>query len=226
MPKKTAAQLQREIDAALAQPSEPSGSGASFRRAGTKVSIEPSPSGRGKGLMHKTRKYGVLMEDARVGPGAGWDVYDVRLPDGTETSAYGFDLRLAPSAIFREAIDKRKREAVKTKRSSSSGAGSKRLHATMKSDAEEDINVLSIDAWSDGEGGWTWNQWFKVGKISRSKLASLKTNAQILKYMRDEGYLKDASKGRVTVDDDQYNYVIVDKRNREPLFAIAYGEGQ
>lgn len=91
---------------------------------------------------------------------------------------------------------------------------------------EDAVDILSIDAWSDGEGGWTWNQWFKVGKISRSQLAALKTNAQLMKYMRDEGYLKDASKGRVTIDDDQHNYVIVDKRSREPLFAIAYGEGQ
>ena len=25
------------------------------------------------------------------------------------------------------------------------------------------INVLSIDAWADGEDGWHWNNWHKVG---------------------------------------------------------------
>ena len=120
--KKTPAQLQRDIDEVLARSGndDDGGSGVQFGSAGTKVSIEPTPSARrrgGKGLIHKTRKYGVLMEDARIGPGGGWDVYDVRLPDGSETSAYGFDLRLAPSAIFREAIKKRKRShaAKKTK---------------------------------------------------------------------------------------------------------------
>jgi hypothetical protein len=112
--KKTPAQLQRDIDEVLARSGndDDGGSGVQFGSAGTKVSIEPTPSARrrgGKGLIHKTRKYGVLMEDARIGPGGGWDVYDVRLPDGSETSAYGFDLRLAPSAIFREAVKKRKR---------------------------------------------------------------------------------------------------------------------
>ena len=92
----------------------------------------------------------------------------------------------------------------------------KRSHSTMKTDSDEEtVNILSIDAWREPEGGWTWNQWYKVGKISRSELAKLKTNAQILKYMRDEGYLKDTSKGRVTVDDDQYNYVIVDNRRTD-----------
>lgn len=109
MPKKSAAQLQREIDEALTQSPARGGSRTTFRRAGTKVSIEPSPSGRRAGLIHKGRKYGVLMEDARIGPAAGWDVYDVRLPDGSETSAYGFDLRLAPSTIARDAAKGGKR---------------------------------------------------------------------------------------------------------------------
>lgn len=118
MPKKPAAQLQREIEEVLAKPSERPG--VTFRRAGTKVSIEPSPSGRRVGLIHKTRKYGVLMEDARIGPSAGWDVYDVRLPDGSETSAYGFDLRLAPSTIARDAAKGGKRSHATKKTPSSS----------------------------------------------------------------------------------------------------------
>jgi hypothetical protein len=69
---------------------------AVFRRRGAPVEILPSPmyrAARGRGIIHKTRKRGVLMEDARIGPEAGWDVYDVVLDDGEMTSAYGFDLR-------------------------------------------------------------------------------------------------------------------------------------
>ena len=27
------------------------------------------------------------------------------------------------------------------------------------------VNVLSIDAWADGEDGWAWNNWHKVGTV-------------------------------------------------------------
>lgn len=33
-----------------------------------------------------------LLEDARIGADGGWDVYDVRLDNGTETFAHGFEL--------------------------------------------------------------------------------------------------------------------------------------
>lgn len=73
------------------------GLGDSFEVAGTRVVIRATPPyRRGKpGIVHLAEKHGTLIEDARIGPTAGWDVYDVRLDDGTETSAYGFDLALA-----------------------------------------------------------------------------------------------------------------------------------
>jgi len=64
-------------------------------RAGTLVSIRPTPKHRrerGTGLIHLEPKEGVLLEDARIGPEAGWDVYDVQLANGKTTSAYGFDM--------------------------------------------------------------------------------------------------------------------------------------
>jgi hypothetical protein len=73
-----------------------SSSTTSFKRAGARVCIQPTPAFRRQakqGIIHKTRKCGVLMEDGRIGPGAGWDVYDIRLANGRETSAYGFDIR-------------------------------------------------------------------------------------------------------------------------------------
>jgi len=80
--------------------------------------------------------------------------------------------------------------------------------------------VLSIDAWRDGDHGWFWNQWFSAGKFN---LEEGETNRSILRKMRDGGWLADASKGKVAVEDDQYNLVIVAKGTREPLFAIEYG---
>lgn len=87
------------------------------------------------------------------------------------------------------------------------------------------VSILSVDAWRY-DGGWTWNQWWKVGEIDLATLEGLDTNRKILAYMRREGYLSAESAGRVTVDDDQYNLVICERGNLMPVFAIAYGEAQ
>jgi hypothetical protein len=81
------------------------------------------------------------------------------------------------------------------------------------------MNVLSIEAWRTHEGGWTWNSWHKVGEVESVP----DTNRGVIKLLRDEGYLSEKSKGRVTVEDDGYNKVVVDRNTREPLFAIEYG---
>ena len=81
--------------------------------------------------------------------------------------------------------------------------------------------LLSIDAWRDPDGGWTWNQWFNVQ--DPVNLPDNVTTRQLLKLCRDElGILSDWSKGRVLVDDDGTNLVICDRGTREPLFAFEY----
>lgn len=84
------------------------------------------------------------------------------------------------------------------------------------------MKILSIDAWKTPEG-WTWNNWCKVGEIEKAEFEKLDTTRKVLSYMREWGYLSDWSKGRVAVQGDQYNVVIVDKNTHEPLFAIEYG---
>lgn len=83
------------------------------------------------------------------------------------------------------------------------------------------LRILSIDAWADGEGGWQWNQWYNVGEISGECLTW--SNRKLLRYFRDEGYIKFDTNGKVTIEDDQYNLVVMERSNRRPLFAIEYG---
>jgi hypothetical protein len=78
--------------------------------------------------------------------------------------------------------------------------------------------VLSIDAWRYGDG-WTWNDWRKMGEVTFIPT----TKRKILKMLREEGFLSDASKGTVSVEDDQYNVVVFDRATGEPLIAIEYG---
>lgn len=82
------------------------------------------------------------------------------------------------------------------------------------------FKILSIDAWRYAEG-WNWNNWFAVGNCTETVLHM--PARKLLKWFREEGYLSASSTGKCAIDDDGYNVVIVDRRTREPLFAIEYG---
>jgi hypothetical protein len=82
------------------------------------------------------------------------------------------------------------------------------------------FKILSIDAWAGSEPrSWEWNNWHTVGSWNSIP----DNNRAILKKMREDGFLNDKSKGRVAIEDDQYNIVIVDRSNNMPLYAIEYG---
>jgi hypothetical protein len=83
------------------------------------------------------------------------------------------------------------------------------------------VSILSIDAWRSPEG-WTWNNWFCVGETNVSLCD--KSHRAILTHLRSEGLLSQGSAGKVTIEDDGYNLVVLARGTREPLFAIAYGE--
>ena len=82
------------------------------------------------------------------------------------------------------------------------------------------MKVLSIDAWRD-ESSWQWNNWYTVGEFPTEYIN--KSNRFILKWMRDNDFLAESSKGKVTIEDDGYNITIIDRKNYRPLFAIEYG---
>jgi len=86
------------------------------------------------------------------------------------------------------------------------------------------VSVLSIDAWADGEDGWNWNMWTKVGSVDVTMCD--KPEAEILAFMVAEGYCTEKALTGCYVEDDQYNMVVCDKETHEPLFALAYGEAQ
>ena len=84
------------------------------------------------------------------------------------------------------------------------------------------MNILSIEAWREPEGGWTWNNWHIVG-TAPDDWAHLPARA-LLRKLRDEGYTLPA--GSVYIEDDGYNRVVNLRATGEPLLALAYGEAQ
>ena len=82
--------------------------------------------------------------------------------------------------------------------------------------------LVSIDAWRDCDGGWTWNNSFTVE--DGVYLGNDITARRLLKFMRQSGWLTSASKGRVSIDwhgemmDPMIE--ILDKSTGEPLLAF------
>jgi hypothetical protein len=86
------------------------------------------------------------------------------------------------------------------------------------------MKILSIDAWAGYEPKtWDWNNWFKVGEISKEEFETLKTEKDYRFWFRNNGYTNTANKKKVTIDDDQYNIVVCNAKTLRPLFAIEYG---
>lgn len=82
--------------------------------------------------------------------------------------------------------------------------------------------IVSIDAWREPEGGWSWNQSYTLR--DNVEFNNAITARQFFKWMREEGFLSDWSKGRVRLQDDWPILEIQDKNNGRPLFAFEADE--
>jgi len=85
------------------------------------------------------------------------------------------------------------------------------------------MKILSVDAWAEPEGGWTWNNWFDIGSISKEEFETLKTDKEFRLWFKRNGYTTTANKRKVSIDDDQYNVCLCDAKDGRPLYAIEYG---
>lgn len=98
---------------------------------------------------------------------------------------------------------------------------------TIEAAAQTEVyRILSIDAWREPEGGWTWNAWYHVADIPMHQQAMLDRPRELLQWLREVGLLQDGSKGRVSIDDDGCNIVIRARSTGEPLYAIEYGAAE
>jgi hypothetical protein len=88
----------------------------------------------------------------------------------------------------------------------------------MKIELENMFTLLSIEAWADKEQGWQWNNWFRIEE--NIFIENETSNRKLLSFFRQNGWLGNNSKGKVTVENDGYNIVILDRKTREPLYAL------
>jgi hypothetical protein len=67
--------------------------------------------------------------------------------------------------------------------------------------------VISLDVWGNEISGFEKNDFFSVGKIEVEEQDNFKD--ALVQTLIDEGFLKDAAKGRVVVDTEIYNYIMI-----------------
>ena len=80
--------------------------------------------------------------------------------------------------------------------------------------------VISIDAWRDEMGGWTWNDAHYTGIDFPEELLEA-SNRKILAWMRDHGPLSEASKGKIAiVEYGERDLEFQIRTTGEPIFAI------
>lgn len=85
---------------------------------------------------------------------------------------------------------------------------------------ETKARVLSIDAWRN-EGGWEWNAAYTAGEYAKEDIPQ--TNRKLLKWLRDEGFLTEFSKGKVRVEQPYDSCTEIQlKSTGQPLFAIEW----
>lgn len=83
-------------------------------------------------------------------------------------------------------------------------------------------DICSIDVIKDETGGWMWNDRYYVGDTTNEVLTDdiLNNSRKVLKWLRDNDYLGDDSKGKVKVVKEDNIVEIQIKSNGKPFLAI------
>lgn len=82
--------------------------------------------------------------------------------------------------------------------------------------------LRSIDAWREPEGGWAWNDSFRLEEGIVFQADQL-TPRKLLRHLRTWGYLKLESKGKARVVDDQDELIEIQaKGTGQPVLALLF----
>lgn len=75
--------------------------------------------------------------------------------------------------------------------------------------------IRQIDAWSDGEGGWTWNDSSHLGEFTVTEGCGNDKRA----FLRALKNFVTLPRGKFKVDYDGSIYEVVKRKTGEPIFA-------
>lgn len=83
-------------------------------------------------------------------------------------------------------------------------------------DTKETFEVVSIDAWREPMGGWTWDDQYTTGV----EFEVDPTPRKLFRELREWGLLTEASIGNVQMEDCETFIEVQNRRTGEPLFAL------
>ena len=94
----------------------------------------------------------------------------------------------------------------------------------MNDESYYKTKLLNVDAWHDGDG-WTWNNWHTIEDGIYLHETVMQSARKLLRFCRENlRILSNESKGKLSIEDDGYNVVVLVRGTNEPLFAFCYGE--
>lgn len=97
---------------------------------------------------------------------------------------------------------------------------------TLENTPHLEFNVLSIDAWAGcEENQWEWNTWHKVDEYHELENGQLNEKNALKFFFLSLGYRGPFYKfsALYSIEDDQYNLVLIENKTMRPLYAIEYG---
>lgn len=88
------------------------------------------------------------------------------------------------------------------------------------------VEIRSIDAWKNSEGGWDYNNSFVILREECKKLllSPETSNRRILQFLREVGVLAESSKGKLRVEDSWPYIEIQNKDTGQPYIQIYFDE--
>lgn len=83
--------------------------------------------------------------------------------------------------------------------------------------------VLQIEAWPDGgDGNWSWNNWWHIDNAPVVDVERDPNGCAGLWAIFNEHVRADRRVYRI--EDDQYNYVLTERKTGMPVCALEYGD--
>ena len=94
-------------------------------------------------------------------------------------------------------------------------------YKTMKTNNKNTFEVRQVEAWTDPESGWYWNNSFYIGSFTTSAKDEKRA---FTRFLKNNGIVFFKGKTVIDVQDDGFILEIQDRKTKEPLFAAIYKE--
>ena len=94
-------------------------------------------------------------------------------------------------------------------------------YKTMKTNNKNTFEVRQVEAWTDPDSGWYWNNSYYIGAFTTSAKDEKRA---FTRFLKNNGIVFFKGKTIIDVQDGGFILEIQDRKTKEPLFAAIYKE--